>query len=452
MRQKIKKIHFIGIGGIGVSAIAKMMDRQGKKITGSDAGNSEIIQDLKKGGIKIFLGHQEKNLADDIDLVVYSSAIPRNNPERKKAKKLKIKQLSYVEILAEISKEKFTLAVSGTHGKSTTTALLGLFLEKAGFNPLVIVGSKLKAFKDGNLQFGKGKFFVIEACEYQENMLKLQPKAIILTNLEKDHLDYYKNLKHLVKSFQKYINKLPKDGLLILNSDDKNLKKLKLPDCKIIKFGIENKADLKIVNRIVKEEKQIFNLIYKNKNLSRFELKVPGLFNLYNFLGACACALEFGVKPEAIKKSLSDFNGIWRRFEKVGEKNGAIFISDYAHHPTAVKKTIQAAKEFYPKRRIVAVFQPHLASRTKDLFKEFIEAFDLADIIILSEIYRPAGREENLKISSKDLIMKIKKRGKKILYAADLKEIKKLISENIKKNDLVLIMGAGDIYKLKIKN
>lgn len=263
-------------------------------------------------------------------------------------------------------------------------------------------------------------------------------------------LDYYKNLDCLIAGFQKYIDKLPPDGLLVLNADDKNLKKLKLPHCKITKFGIKNKADVKIKNRKVKGGKQFFDLIYKNKNLGHFKLKIPGIFNLYNFLSACACALKFGVKPETIKKVSADFNGIWRRFEKIGERKGVIFISDYAHHPTAVKETLRAAKEFYSKRRIIAVFQPHSQSRTKTLFRKFIRAFDLADLVVLTEIYKPAGREDKKEfgVSSKDLAKEMRGSGKEIFCAVDLEGAKKLISENIKKGDLVLLMGAGDIYKL----
>lgn len=455
MFTNFKKVHLIGIGGIGVSAIAKLMLSLGKEVSGSDLVSSEITSDLSKRGVGFFLGHSEKNLDSKTDLVIYSSAVPKNNHERKKAKKLKIRQLSYPEVLGEISKEKNTIAVSGTNGKSTTTAILGLILEKAGINPLIIVGSKVSNW-NGNFRDGQGKYFVVEACEWQANMLNLHPKIIVLTNIEKDHLDYYKNLNHLLTTFQEYIEKLSKDDFLILNSDDPNLKKLK-PKCKVLTYGVKNQADVMAKNIVFGPGWQKFDLFWKSK-VYGLKLKIPGLFNIYNSLAALSCALALGIQPEIIKEVLENFSGIWRRFEvkNLKIKNYKLkIVSDYAHHPTSVRGTIQAAKEFYPGRRILVVFQPHHRNRTKKLFKDFVKSFDKANLVILSEIYDVAGREteEDKDISSKDLVKAISKRGKvkKIFYAENLEETKKLILESVKANDVVLIMGAGDIYKIKNK-
>ncbi|MDD5625770.1 MAG: UDP-N-acetylmuramate--L-alanine ligase [Patescibacteria group bacterium] len=479
--QKVEKIHFIGLGGIGVSALAKMMVQQGKKVFGSDLNSSEIIKKLEKMGVKFYQGHKAENLSVDTDLVIYSPAVEKNNPERIKAKKLSIPQLSYPEFLGELSKEKFTIAVSGTHGKSTTTAILGLILEQAELDPLVIVGSKVPQW-NGNLRMTQTdtdgtrtgtecqcrsvsgpckSVFVVESCEWRAHMLNLSPKMIILNNLELDHTDYYKDINHLIRTFKTYIKKLPKDGIIILNSDDSNLKKLHSKS-KTITFGVKNQAEVMAKNIITKSGEQIFDLCLHGK-IYNFRLKVPGIFNVYNVLAATAGALALGVKPEIIKKSVENFYGIWRRFEKVGEYKKAIIISDYAHHPTAVSGTIQAAKEFYPEKRIMAVFQPHHHNRTKKLFKEFIKCFKGADLTIISEIYDVAGREEekDQDVSSKDLVKAIRARYKKIpnskfqipnsknvLYAKNLVEVKKLILKNIKPGDIVLIMGAGDIFEV----
>jgi UDP-N-acetylmuramate--alanine ligase len=421
--KQIKKIFFVGIGGIGVSALVKLFKSQDKKVTGSDKYSSEITNDLKKQGIKVYIGHNEKNLDSDTDLIIYSPAVKPEVPEREKAFKLGIKQLSYPEALGLISKNRYTIAVSGTHGKSTTTAMLGLILAKARFDPTVIVGSKVGLFKNGNLRIGKSRYFIVEACEWQAHMLNLRPKIIILTNIEPDHLDYYKTFKNLKQTFKKYVRKLPKDGLLIVNADDKVcLEVVKSAKCKTVSYSIKSNFD--------------------------FSLQVPGRFNIYNALAASTCALELGIKPEIIKKTLVNFKGIWRRFEKVGEYKGALIFSDYAHHPTAIKETLRAAKESYLERRLVVVYQPHHFDRTKRLFKKFTKAFDLANLVILNEIYDVPGREVKRGISSKDLVRELKKRKVKAIFTKDLEETKKILLKNIKRGDLVLIMGAGDIYDL----
>jgi len=435
----VNKIFFVGIGGIGVSALAKLFLAQGKKVFGSDKYSSEITDSLKKHGIQVFIGHKKQNLDCDTDLLIYSPAVPIDVPERKLAIKLGIKQLSYPEVLGLISKDKYTIAVSGTHGKSTTTAMLGLILVNAGLDPTVIVGSKIKyPGWDENLKIGKGKYFVVEACEWRAHMLELNPKIIILTNLESDHLDYYKTFNNLKNNFKKYIKKLSRDGLLIFNADDKDCVEMaKLAKCKSIGYNIKSGLD--------------------------FSLKVPGQFNIYNALAAKTCALALKVKPQIIRNTLTNFKGIWRRFEIIeADKHGytrlsagrqgftskITLISDYGHHPTALKKTLEAAKQRYPKRRLVVVFQPHQFDRTRRLFNKFVKAFDLADLIILNEIYDVPGRETIKKISSNDLVEKLKKRGLSAVFTKNLKETKKAVIKNIKQDDVVLIIGAGDIYKL----
>ncbi|OGY41878.1 MAG: UDP-N-acetylmuramate--L-alanine ligase [Candidatus Buchananbacteria bacterium RBG_13_36_9] len=469
---KLKKIHIIGIGGIGISAVAKLLLNQDKIVTGSDLNDSDIIGTLKNFGAKIKIGpHKAENVTKDINLVIYTDAVPEDNPERVQAKKLKIENLSYFQFLGQFSKDKYTIAISGCHGKTTTTALTGLILENGNFDPTVIVGSKVSNW-DGNLRLGSSEYFVVEGDEYRAHMMELSPKAIILNNLEFDHPDFYRDLTHYIDTFQDFVNKLPEDGHLIYNRDDKNIKeRLEIPNCHIATFGLDDpSADLIVKNIKIEHGRQIFKPVYKGQELRDFNLQIPGKFNILNALGASLMALELGVSPDVVKNTLAQYTGAWRRFEIIGkisdltpDKNGALVISDYAHHPTEVAKTIQAAKEFYPDKRLLVVFQPHQIQRTKSLFDDFIKAFaqSPADVVILSEIYDVAGREEKdvtKRVSSNDLLDKIiLTESKKLIagvkpslyyFASDLTETKAKILSEVQSNDVVLILGAGDIDKV----
>lgn len=470
--NSFKKVHLIGIGGIGISAVAKLLLSNNIAVSGSDLKKSEIIEALINFGAQIVIGeHKAINVPKDADLIIYSDAVPEDNPERIEGKKLGIASLSYFGFLGEFSKGKYTIAVSGCHGKTTTTALAGLILENGNFDPTVIVGSKVKNW-DGNLRIGGSNYFVVEGDEYRAHILELNPQAVILTNIEFDHPDYYRDLSHYIETFQKFVNKLPSDGYLILNYDDVILREsLKKPDCHILTYALENQsADLYIKNIRVKKNCQIFTLIYKGRKLCNFKLQIPGKFNIANALGASLLALELGISPNIIKNVLARYKGAWRRFEILGrisgltkDKNGALVISDYAHHPTEVAKTIAAAKEFYPDKRLLVVFQPHQIQRTRELFDDFVKTFvySFADLVILSEVFDVAGREEkdaSKRISSKDLLDKIVlAKNKKLInlaipsiyyYAGNLTETKTKILSEVKKDDVVLILGAGDIDQI----
>jgi len=446
--EKIKKVHCVGIGGIGVSAIAKFFNVTGKEVSGSDAyAFNTRQQDLEKKGIKIFIGHRKENVSDDVDLIIYSSAVPKDNPELLN----NITKFSYTEALGQIMASHKGIAVSGTNGKTTTTAMLGKILEEGGLSPFVIVGGQVSGW-DGNLLLGKGDIFVVEACEYKRGMMNMQPKVIVLTNIEEDHLDYYKDIEDIKSAFIDYVKKLPEDGLLVYNKDDENT--VLVADeaiSKKISYAIENEADLIAQNIIKGNGFQSFELLWQGNNLGNFKLYIPGVFNIYNALGAIATAISLGVSYDNVKKVVELFSGTWRRFEKVGEKNGVIIISDYAHHPTAVRETINGAKNFYPSKKILAVFEPHQKDRTIKLFDDFVKAFDGANEAILSEIYEVAGRNEaRHNISSRDLVSAIK--GQKpaflISYAKNLEEAEKMVREKMSNYDVVLVMGAGDIYQV----
>jgi len=463
--NKVKIIHFIGIGGIGLSAIARLMKGRGKEVSGSDLSPSLMTEKLEEIGIKIYIGQAEENVSDNMDLIIHTTAVPEDNPELKKTKELGIKTITYPEALGLVFNNKFGIAVCGTHGKSSVSAMAGLLLDDAKMDPSVIVGSVVPRY-DSNLRIGKSKYFLAEACEYKRAFLNLYPKIIILNNIEFDHTDYYRDLDDMKSAFEEFISHLPEDGILVANGDDAEISnfKFQISNFKILKFGLGKKNDLRGFDIKFENEKTTFKVLYNNKNLGEFVLKIPGLFNIYNALAAISLGIILNISVEIIKKSLLNFSGIWRRFEIKGKYKNALVVSDYAHHPTAVKAAIEAAREFYSGKRIFAVFQPHQHNRTKKLYQDFLNSFNSADVLILSEIFGVVGREDNLdqNVSSLQLTEDIKKMidEKKleignwkleidsIFYARDLKETKKLIDENIKPDDILLIMGAGDIYKV----
>lgn len=485
------RVHFIGIGGIGVSGLAKFYLEKGHKVSGSDLIETEITKALKKEGAKVFIGkHKASNIKKDINLVVFTLAVDKNNPELKRAKKLKIKIKTYPQALGDLTKKYFTITISGTHGKSTTSSMVAVLLRKAGFDPTVLIGTKLKEFKDSNCRVGKSKYLVIEADEYKGAFLNYWPKVIILTSLEKEHLDYFKNEKNIFKTYKKYISHLPEDGILIVNGDDKNIKNkilnIKNKNIKIKKYSLQQK-----------------NYSRKIKNV----LKVPGTHNVSNALAVLSLAKVLGIKEKKALEALSEYKGAWRRFEIIPAclslrgTNGQAklnkiqytLVSDYGHHPTEIKATLQAAREKFcmrkiqpsskgsgyanvpmrirKQRRIILVYQPHQYQRTKLLFWDFVKSFDEADYLILNEIYGVAGREKKYSVSSRDLAEAIRERWSKkfknqtfvlgsgrekskikktVVFIKKQDDILKELSKIIKKGDIVIVMGAGDIYNLTL--
>ena len=430
MSAKRLKIHFIGIGGIGVSALAHYYLAKGHKVSGSDLAPSEITQGLKKKGAAIKIGqHKRINVPKNADLIIYSPAVKPDNPEIREAKKRKLKIQSYPEALGELTKQYFTIAISGTHGKSTTTSMLGLLLVKAGLDPTVIVGTKLKEFDNGNCRVGKSKYLIIEADEHFASFLNYWPKIIALTNIEADHLDYYKNLNNLLKTFKQYVFHLPDCGILVANGDDKNIKKI-----------LKGRINFKVKKYSLKQPEA--------KKLKKI-LKVPGEHNIYNAMEALTVARLIGISDKTSFKALSEYKGAWRRFEIIQTKP-FVLISDYGHNPTKAMAGFRAAREKYPKKKIWCIYQPHQYQRTYYLFKDFIRVFRKSQIdrIIISDIYDVAGREEGKikkKVNSEKLVKAIDK--KNVIYLPKEKIID-YVKENLKKIDVLIAMGAGDIYKL----
>lgn len=425
------KIHFIGIGGIGVSALAQYYLAKGHEVSGSDLAASEITRDMEAKGVKVAIGNTAENIQPGIDRVIYSPAVKPENPEFIRAKELGIALKSYPEALGELTKEYDTIAISGSHGKSTTTAMTGLLLVAAGLDPTIIIGTRLKELGNTNFRMGKSKYLVIEACEYDGSFLNYEPRITVITNIDKEHLDYFKTFGNVIKEFKKFIGKLPKDGFLVANKNDKNL---------------------------VKISKGNFNTHYyllQNKEAARLKriLKIPGKHNISNALAALSVARILGVKDSVSFKSLSEYKGSWRRFElKEGSINSKkiTVISDYAHHPTEILATLKATREKFPKKKIWCIFQPHQHQRTFYLLKDFVKLFKTVKIneIIITDIYDVAGREEkniNTKIDSQGLVKKI---GKKHVQYLPMDKAEQFVKEHIKKGEVMIIMGAGTIYKL----
>lgn len=416
------KVHFVGIGGIGVSALAKYYIEKGHNVSGSDLCSSEITDALKKMGTKIRIGKENpESISKKFDLIIYSPAVKIKKPAKN--------MLSYPQALGELTKDHFTIAISGTHGKSTTTAMIGLLLEKAGLDPTVIIGTKIKEFGDTNCRVGKSQYLVIEADEHFASILNYRPKIIVLTNVDADHLDYYKNLQNIIKTFKKYVSHLGKDGILVANKDDKNTRQV-----------AKNKKHGQV---------KYFSLKQPDAKKLRKILKIPGNHMVSDALAALETARLLGIPDKTSFKSLSLYNGAWRRFETIKTKP-FVLISDYGHNPAKMLATLKGAREKYPKKKICCVYQPHQYQRTFFLFKDFIKAFRQApaDNIIITDIFDVAGREEkNIKkiVSSEKLAKAVKKNS--VSYLPEDKLLKYL-RENIKNGQVLVIMGAGDIYKL----
>lgn len=442
--EDYNKVYFSGIGGIGVSAIARLFYHKGIQVIGSDIVATSITKDLENIGIQINSEQSSQNITKDIDLLVYTPALTMSHSELKKAQELGIPIYSYPEFLGLLSKQYQTIAISGTHGKSTTTVMTGLIFEAANLDPTVIVGSQVDTF-DHNLRFGSGKYLIAEACEYRGHMLKLLPEFIALTNIEADHLDYYKDIDDIVSHFNKFHSKVK---VAALNIDNEYLAGLARRED--ITYGIDNKlAHIKAKNITIQNYQQFFDLYIADELQGTISLQVPGIFNIYNALASIAIAYYYKIDFDKIQKALSSYHGCWRRFEVVGEFKEALVVSDYAHHPTAVQGTINAAKKFYPGKRLVVVYQPHQQNRTKELRHDYTKAFKGADKLILSEIYDVAGRGDSENISINDLIPDIVRLSgieqSNVSFAEDLASTESTINSVVRKNDLLLIMGAGDI-------
>jgi UDP-N-acetylmuramate--alanine ligase len=445
MFKNIKKVHFVGIGGIGMSGIAEILLNQSFEISGSDKSLSEITQRLSELGIKIYEGHSPDNLKD-VDVLVYSSAVTLDNPEVKAAVERKIPIIKRSEMLAECMRMKYGIGIAGTHGKTTTTSMVGLTLTAGGIDPTIIVGGKLSGLGGTNARLGNGEFIVVEADEFDRTFLKLTPAIAALTTLEKEHLDTYKDLDDIKTAFIEFANKVPFYGFVVLCLDEPALQDI-IPqiDKKVITYGLTTQADVRAINVSHKEFSSNYTVKYREEKLGQINLNVPGIHNVKNSLVAVCIAKELGIDFNTIKKALESFTGVFRRFEiKYNEE--ILVVDDYAHHPTETTATLAGIRAGWD-RRLVAVFQPHLYSRTRDFYQEFGRSFLNSDVFVCTDIY-PA-REEPIEGITGELIADTARKfgHNNVIYVEDKKEIPSVLNQMKKKGDIIITMGAGDIWK-----
>lgn len=445
-----KKIHLIGIGGISMSSIALMLKSMNAYVTGSDIQESDITKNLIKEGIQINYGHHPE-MVKDADYVVYTAAIHESDPERIAIKKYNKKSFERAEFLGLLMKNfKNSLCVSGTHGKSTTTGMLANIFLEANLNPTIQVGAILPEI-NSNTHIGNKDYFIMEACEYVDSFLSFFPTSAIITNIDNDHLDYFKNLENIKKSFYKYVSLLPENGYLVKNNDDDNSINLeKHTKANVITYGIINKSDYEAKNITCNSLGHYSFDIYNNyKYVITINLNINGKHNIYNALSAFALAQNYIKDYNLIKKGLEEYHGVGRRFELLGKYNNALIYDDYAHHPSEIKTTLESVKSV-KHNESWAIFQSHTYSRTKEHLDNFANILSNFDHIIIATIY-PAREINTFNINEDMLVEKIKEKNKNVIYIDNFDKIVNYIKENVKPNDLVITIGAGPINKVSKK-
>ena len=445
---KHRNIHCIGIGGIGLSAIAEILLSRGYNVTGSDMKESMITDHLATLGAKIYIGHRAENV-EGADLLVYSAAIAEDNPEIVRAKELGIPMASRAQLLGTLMCEyPKSIAVSGTHGKTTTTSMLSLILNNAGKDPTILVGGELAEI-GGNVQVGHGDTFITEACEYRDSFLQLHPNIEIIMNIDSDHLDYFKDIDHIVRSFDKFARAVPEDGKIIAYDSNPFVSEVIKGHANVVTYGYNENSTYPISEvRFNSEGMPSFSVSHNGVKLEHVQLNVPGEHNILNAAAAFACCHVLGVDADLIAGTLESYHGTQRRFDIIGTTDrGVKVVDDYAHHPTEIRATLSAAHNI-PHRKLWCLFQPHTYTRTLALFDQFADAFEQTDVLILADIY--AAREKDIyNISSEKLAEEIRREhpDKEVYYMDSFDKIADYVREHAEDGDVVITMGAGDIYK-----
>lgn len=429
-----------------MSGIAEVLLSLGFSVSGSDRQLSSITKHLEECGAMVFEGHSEGQISE-ADVLVISSAVGMDNVEVKAALELKIPVIRRAEMLGELMRMKQGVAVAGTHGKTTTTSMAGLILQEGGFDPTLIVGGKLRSLKS-NARLGEGDYLVAEADEFDRSFLQLTPTLAIITNIETEHLDCYRDLNEIKETFVTFANKVVFYGAVILCLDELSLQEI-MPRLhrRIITYGMTPQAEVRAMDPIYHESKTEFTAVWKDDNLGRITIQLPGEHNIKNALGALAVGLELEIPFERIKKALEEFSGVHRRFEVKADKKGVLIVDDYAHHPTEIKASLRAAQRGWD-RRVIAVFQPHLFSRTKDFYHDFGQSFFDADILIVTDIY-PAREEPIPGVTGELVANEARSLGHRhVVYIPDFKEVTDYLGRNIQDGDMVITLGAGDVWKI----
>jgi len=447
MYQKTKHIHFVGIGGIGMSGIAELLLNLGYRVSGSDVQASDITRRLESLGAIINQGHSGQWI-NGADVVVTSSAIRPENPEVLAAVDCHIPVIPRAEMLAELMRlKKYGIAVAGSHGKTSTTSLISWMLHRAGLDPTVVIGGKVDSL-GGNAKLGQGEFLVAEADESDGSFLKLSPAIEVVTNIDLEHLDYYRDLDHIKEVFVRFMNRIPFYGAVVLCLDDPNIASL-LPRIqkRIITYGLTEQAEVYATDIVSKKCRNEFSVLRGGEKLDRVALSIPGRHTIYNSLAAIAVGLELEIDFSTISEALASFEGVQRRLDVKGESAGILFVDDYGHHPTEIRATLDAVREGWPDRRLIVAFQPHRYSRTRVLFDEFKTAFHRADILFVTDIY--AASETPLEgVTSESFVEAIKKHGQReVYYIPDIDKLPGELSSILHPGDLVLTLGAGNIVR-----
>jgi UDP-N-acetylmuramate--alanine ligase len=447
MLQKRHRLHFVGIGGIGMSGIAEVLLNLGYAVTGSDLHESEVTERLRKLGAQVFVGHQEDNLAADPSVVVISTAVKYSNPEVLEARRRHIPVIARAEMLAELMRMKYGVAVAGSHGKTTTTSMIAAVLSTVGLDPTMVIGGRVHMLGT-NAKMGQGDILVAEADESDGSFLLLSPTIAVVTNIDREHMDFYQTMEKLSESFLDFINKIPFYGLAVLCTDNGNVLAL-LPKVRkrFATYGLSSDADFSAQDLQMKSAGVEFTALHHGKPLGPVRLHLPGRHSATNALAAVAVGYELEIPFSRVAEALGDFTGIHRRFEIKGEPKGIMVIDDYGHHPEEIRATIGAIRDSW-KRPLIVIFQPHRYSRTQDLFEDFLTAFEGADQLILTEVY-PAGEDPISGATGDALYQAFKRKGHlDIEFVPDKSQIMKRLTETLKPGDVVLTLGAGDIYKV----
>ncbi len=445
---RTKHIHMVGIGGIGMSGIAEILLIRGYSVSGSDNSVSETTDRLKKLGATIYKGHKASNI-EGSDVVVYTSAVKATeNIETREALARQIPVIKRSEMLAELMRMKYGIGIAGTHGKTTTTTMTGHVVQDGDFDPTIVVGGRVHSFAKTNAVVGKGDIIIVEADEYDRTFLRLSPSMAVITNIEAEHLDIYKDLDDVKEAFVEFANKVPFYGVVIVCLDDANVRSI-LPDIdrRSITYGFNPQAQLRAINGKQNAFKNTFTVLFENKELGKVSINSPGEYNIKNALASIAVGLELGMTFKKIKSGLERFQGVFRRFQPKLEQENLIVIDDYAHHPTEVKATIGGARLGWKDRRIVAVFQPHLYSRTQQMYREFGLSFFDAEVLVVTDVY--PSREEPIEGVTGKLISDTAKQygHRNVHYVEDKTRLPEKLNELVKDGDIVITMGAGDIYR-----
>ncbi len=448
MFGRLKRIHFVGIGGVGMSGIALVLKNMGFDVSGSDLQESDTTKRLAENGIRVAIGHAAENCGD-AEVVVYSTAVPSENPELESARRRGIPVIRRAEMLAELMRMKFAIAISGSHGKTTVTSITGHILERAGLDPTVVIGGRVLGATAG-AKLGRSEYLVAEADESDRSFLVLYPAIAVVTNIEAEHLDFYKNLADIKRTFVRFVNRVPFYGRVVLGLDSPAVRSIRARvKRRVITYGVDAKADFQARDVQLYSFSSGFTLFYQGKEAGRFSIGMPGKHNVENSLAAIAVGAELGVDFKTIEQALATFSGVHRRLERKGEKKGVLVYDDYGHHPTEVRVTIATLRNAFREKRIWVVFQPHRYTRTKFLAKEFGKAFDSSDAVLITRIY--AASEPPIPgVNEKLIVDAVKSQGRSgliIHHVPELSFVPEFLKERVRPGDVVLTLGAGDIWR-----